>query len=339
MTTTPRTLLVLGGTSWLGGAVARLARDRGHEVTCLARGRSGAAPDGVRFVSADRWRPGAYDAVADRDWDSVLDVSWQPELVRGAVQALSGRAGHWVYVSSLSAYADDSVSGRDESDVLHPPWSGSGEAVIEDYGPAKVACEDACVEALGADRVLVARAGLIVGYGDRSDRFGYWPARVAGAVDSRETVLIPPRDLPVQVIDVDDLAAWLVHSVETETVGRFNATGDTLSFDDVLAACVEAAGTRPRFVAADGAFLADRGVEPWMGPESLPLWLPLEGYAGFSSRTNHAAKEAGLTVRPLLETAREALAWERELGLDRTDRSAGLSPDRERALLAELGDR
>src|SRR5512139_3570353 len=169
-------VLVLGGTSWLGGAVASLAVERGHRVTCLARGDSGTVPVGASHVRSDRWAPGAYDEVADRDWDAVVDVSWQPELVRSALDALAHRTRHWVYVSSISVYADHATPDADESAPVVDPWSGSGEVGLEAYGGAKVSCETSCRTALDSERLLVARGGLIVGYGDRSDRFGYWPA-------------------------------------------------------------------------------------------------------------------------------------------------------------------
>ena len=138
----PLDLLVLGGTSWLGGAVAQHALARGHRVTCLARGESGTPPDGVSWVRADRSAAGAYTEVASCDWNVVLDVSWQPDLVRSALAALAERARHWVYVSSCSVYADDSVPGEDEDAALHAAHPGSGVVPIEAYGPAKVACEE-----------------------------------------------------------------------------------------------------------------------------------------------------------------------------------------------------
>ena len=137
----PIDLLVLGGTSWLGGAVARDALARGHRVTCLARGEAGTPPEGVTWVRADRREPGAYDQVALRDWDAVLDVSWQPEQVRSALAAVAAHARHWLYVSSCSVYSDDATPGTDESAPTHPPYAGTGPADIETYGPAKVACE------------------------------------------------------------------------------------------------------------------------------------------------------------------------------------------------------
>jgi hypothetical protein len=187
---------------------------------------------------------------------------------------------------------------------------------------------------VGPTRLLVARAGLIGGYGDRSDRLGYWPGRIARAADD-EPVLVPARGADCQVVDVEDLAAWLVRGAEERLSGVFNAVGDVSTVGAVLDASAEAAGTSPRYVEATDDWLAAHEVDPWMGPESLPLWLPGPEYAGFMNRRNAAARAAGLTLRPLAETVRAALRWERERGLER-ERRAGLSPARERALLDEL---
>ena len=323
-------MLVLGGTSWLGGAVARHALERGHRVTCLARGESGEVPAGAELVVADRWQGDPYAEVR-RSWDAVLEVSWQPELVRAAVEALG--ATHWVYVSSASVYADDTVPNCDESAPRHPGWQGSGVADVEDYGPAKVACEDVVVAGT-ASHTLV-RPGLIVGYGDRSDRFGYWPARFARVATPEERVLSCRRDASCQVIDAEDLARWLVDCAEDRVGGHFNAVGDPMPLGSVLDLCAEAARTLAVLAPATDAWLAEQGVAPWAGEESLPLWLPQPEYAGFMTRTNQAAKDAGLRLRPLVETAESALRWEEEQGLDRP-RRAGLTPARERALLGKL---
>jgi 2'-hydroxyisoflavone reductase len=133
-------VLVLGGTAWLGGLTSRHAVERGLDVTCLARGSSGSVPEGVTWVRADRTDATAYDEVAARDWDVVVDVSWQPAFVRSALAALAERAGHWVYVSSISAYADGLEAGSDESAALAEPFAGDGPAGFEDYPGAKVAC-------------------------------------------------------------------------------------------------------------------------------------------------------------------------------------------------------
>lgn len=324
-------ILVLGGTSWLGGAVASRAADRGHQVTCLARGESGEVPAGTAHVVADRRLPGAYDEVATQDWDVVLDVSWQPAQVRSALSALASRARHWVYVSSISVYADQSTPGLDESAALVDPWSGSGEPGVEEYAGAKVSCETSCSSAMGEGRLLIARAGLIVGYGDRSDRFGYWPGRFARAYDA-QPLLVPPMDCPVQVIDVVDLARWLVDAAEGRVAGTFDATGPQLTFADVAAACQSVTGNRPALVEPREAWLVDAGVAPWAGPDSLPLWLPRQTHGGMAARKAHAVRESGLGTRPMTDTVGNSLRWERELGLDR-ERRAGLNPGREADLL------
>lgn len=325
-------ILVLGGTGWLGGRFAALATSAGHEVTCLARGESGTVPPGTRLVVADRWAEDAYDAVAGQDWDAAVEVSWQPGLVGGAVAALGDRVAHWVYVSSASVYSDD---GLPLSDELHPAWAGTGEAAREDYGPAKVACEQA-VLALGPDRVAVARAGLIGGYGDLSDRYGYWPARIALATGDRRRVLTPGLDSPTQVIDVDDLAGWLLHAATEPVAGVLDLVGATVPLREVLDLSARAAGSDPELVAVPDGWLVEQGVEPWMGPESLPLWIPGEEYAGFMLRDPGPAVAAGLRLRPLRDTVAATLAWETEQGLTRL-RRAGLSPARERELLAAWG--
>ena len=168
---------------------------------------------------------------------------------------------------------------------------------IEAYGPAKVACEEAVVAAMGAEHSALARAGLICGYGDRSDRFGYWPARVDRAGDG-EPVLVPPRDTPLQVIDVEDLAAWLVHLAEDRVPGAFNALGDVTTVGAVLDACDAATGRRPSYVEVGDGWLAEHEVKPWMGPESLPLWLPQPEYAGFMTRTQRRRTRCGAHPAP-----------------------------------------
>ncbi|HSV38526.1 MAG TPA: oxidoreductase [Nocardioidaceae bacterium] len=318
-------LLVLGGTSWLGGAVAEEAVAHGWDVTCLARGESGAVPAGATLMAADRWQPRAYDGLPE--FDAAVEVSWQPELVRTALASV--RATHWVYVSSISAYADGSSANE-----LLPAWAGTGLASREVYGEAKVACEEAYLAALPVERTLIARVGLIGGYGDRSDRLGYWPARIASAVGARREVLVPePTSGAVQVIDVLDLAQWLVLGAQTRVSGVFDVVGREASLQDVLDASVRAAGADPLFVPAAAEQLLAAGVRPWMGPESLPLWVPSDGAE--LSRDNSAAQAAGLVLRPLEATVSAALRWERELGLDR-ERTSGLSAEREIAILGSL---
>ncbi len=330
----PLQFLVLGGTSWLGGTVAALARDRGHEVTCLARGESGSVPPGVRHVRADRARPGAYDSVACQPWDVVLDVSWQPELVRSALSALAPTCDHWIYVSSVSVYADDTTPGSDETAPVHQPWPGRGHAEPSDYAGAKVSCETACQIGMG-EHLMVARAGLIAGPGDRSDRFGYWPARFDRVSDDSEAVLVPPLDTPAQVVDVRDLAAWLVDSGERRRCGVYDAVGPVRSLGDVLTECARATQKQPLLVEVDQEWLQAQNITPWMGTRSLPLWLPMPDHAGTMRRSNDRAVRAGLDFRPLASTVADTLAWERDLGLNRS-RQAGLAPWDEQTLLGKL---
>src|SRR5580693_4154085 len=285
-------VLVLGGTAWLGREVAEQAVRRGHAVTCLARGESGPVADGSVLVAADRREDGAYDRVRGRDWDAVVEVSWQPGLVRGALAALGDRAAHWSYVSSGSVYASNAISGADETTPLLPATERE-EAEIEQYGEAKVACEQSSVSVAG-DWLLIARAGLIGGPGDHSGRSGYWVARAA-------------RD----------------------------ALGPVMPFGDWLEQARAVGGHIGPVVEADPAWLVEQGVEQWMGPESLPMWVCEPGWEGFSARSGAAARTAGLRHRPRRELLADVLAWEREQGLDRP-RRAGLSAGRERELLAAL---
>ncbi len=323
-------ILILGGTAFLSAATARLALARGHQVTCLARGSNRRPQDGVRWVRADRDTGAeAYAGLAGERFDAVIDVATQPAHVRDAVAALAARSAHWTLVSTLSVYADDGTPGADESADTHPPLPGDRFTEMTDYGSAKVACERIVQEAL-AGRAHLCRAGLISGPGDPSDRFGYWPARFAR--DPADTVLVPDAPaMSVQVIDVDDLAGWLVDAAEAGVTGVLNATGDATSFDQVLRVSARVAGHHGRRVAVDPQFLLDHGVQYWAGPDSLPLWVPPD-HAGFGDRSNSAAKSAGMLLRPLDNVVARALAYERHLGPDR-ERRAGLDPVTEARIL------
>lgn len=316
-------VLILGGTGWLSGRIARRWLDEGATVTCLARGTR-PAPEGTVLVRGDRDDSGVYADLARRDWDQVVDISSQAAHVERAVDALGDRAARWTYVSSVSVYSDDTTTGADESAPRRPAARPGDEY---EYGAQKAASEDA-VGRLG-ERAFVVRPGLIVGDGDPSDRFGYWGAAFARA--GSEPVLLPPlAGRSGQVIDVDDLAAYVVTATRS---GAVNAVGDEHPLAVLLEAVRVAAGHTGDTVVAEEEWLLAHEVDYWAGPRSLPMWLPAE-MTGWMTRSNSAFHASGGRLRPLADTVERIVADERERGVDR-DRSAGLTRAEEWELLAD----
>jgi nucleoside-diphosphate-sugar epimerase len=257
-------------------------------------------------------------------------VSWQPGFVRAALAALATRARHWTYVSSVNVYAAFDTPGADESFPLREPVN-QDEADRELYGEAKVACELAGAAALG-DRLLVARSGLIGGPGDHTGRSGAWVARAARAPE--EPMLVPDTpDVPTQVVDVRDEAAWILDCAERGTAGAFDVVGPTVPFGEWVAMARRIGGHTGPVVHVPAEWLVERKVEQFMGEDSLAMWLVEPGWEGWSTRTGAAAVAAGLRHRDRAEVVADVLAYERAEGLDRP-RRAGLSPQREQDLLA-----
>lgn len=318
-------ILVLGGSVFLSKATAADAVARGHEVTCVTRGRSGVVPDGARHVVWDR----ADDVPAElatEEFDAVVDVSRIPSQVRKAVAAWP--TAHWVFVSTVNVYSDNETPDPDTSGPLV-------EAIEEDrdlaeepeaYGGMKVACERLVLA--GAARSMVVRPGLIVGPGDPTGRYSYWPERL---VDPGP-VLGPgdPADR-VQIIDVRDLAEWVVRSVESGQTGVLDGVGPVTRIGEIIAATAEGVGATPDVVWTGQVFLTEHEVQPWMGAGALPLWLPRPDYEGMMTHDHDASARAGLAVRPVAETARDTLAWLRATP-DAT--RTGLSREREAGVLA-----
>ncbi|MEQ6899862.1 NAD-dependent epimerase/dehydratase family protein [Nocardioides sp. YIM 152588] len=316
-------LLVLGGTVFLSHQVAAAAVARGHRVVCACRGRSGHVPTGAELVRWD-WREEPPAAVAEAAFDAVVQVGRLPGQVARAV-ALHPSAHH-VFVSSVSVYADDASPAGPGEGAVHEPLHEDVDLAErpEAYGPMKVACEE--VVRAGAAATVV-RPGLIVGPGDPTGRFSYWAQRLAAA-DPGERVLAPgaPDDV-VQVIDVRDLAAWIVTLAERGTVGTFDAVGEPVPLAGLLAA----AGSPAELAWVDAGFLAEHGVEPWSGPSSLPLWVPRPAYDGMLAHDPAPAVDAGLALRPLAETFADTAAW---LRAEPAAVVTGITPDQEAEVLA-----
>jgi len=316
-------LLILGGTQFLGRAIAAHARAMGHDVTCAARGVTGMVPPGARFIRVDRDEPDGLASLAGVEFDAVVDVSRHPGQVRRAVAVLKPRVAHWTFVSTVSVYADVSTIGqRAVTAPIRAPTAPEIEHSTEEtYDAAKVACEQAIGE-----NALICRAGLIVGPEDPTGRFTYWPMRLDRG---GEVLVAGTPDDAVQLIDVRDLAQWIVHAAQKGLTGCFDGIGSTRTRGRFLAECADALGSSCTFTWVDRAFLERQNIKRWAGPGSLPLWLPLPDYAGFNTRDTSPAREAGLTVRALSETARDTLSWARSAGGTVT----GLTADEERAAL------
>ena len=215
-------ILILGGTAFLSAEIARQAAAAGHDVTCLARGSAATPPDGTAWLQADRTDGRLAYEKASGDWDAVIDVARDPEQARDALEALAPAAAHWTAVSSCSVYADHSAPGADEEAALLPPLAPGTAFAPENYGEAKSAIEQHATTMAGA-KVHLCRAGLIGGPGDGTDRYGYWPARF-----SRDggPVLVPDiGGSATQIIDVRDLAAWILKAAGLGITGALNAVG------------------------------------------------------------------------------------------------------------------
>ena len=252
----------------------------------------------------------------------MLDVAaYMPDEARRAVEVLQGNVGRYVFVSSISVYADQSVPPVEGAAVAELQPGQEADEDPELYGARKAACERIVEEAFG-DAALVVRPGLIVGPHDPTGRFSYWPHRVARG----GKVLAPGSpDDQVQFIDVRDLAAWTVQATASSAGGTFNATGEPMRFGDLLEECRAVAGSDAAFTWVDSERLLAEEVGPWM---ELPLWLPLSEYAGIQQASVERARAAGLTYRPLADTIRGTLDQAQVVD------GVGLAPDRERELLS-----
>src|SRR5436190_4443722 len=259
-------LLLIGGTRFSGRALTGLALERGHDVTVFHRGTGDEDPwPDAEHVHGDRGE--GFGALAGRAFDAVADMcGYVPRELRASCSAFP-EAGLYAFASSLSVHRDDArPDATEDDDVYGPPFPDSEEIREDTYGPLKVASEVAVRDAFG-DRALVVRPGLIVGPHDPTDRFTYWPRRIAAG----GTVLAPaPRESPVQFIDARDLGAWIVHATEWALGGTYNATGEPTTFERLLETCKRVAGSAAEIRWVPGERLVQAGVGEWM---ELPLWI------------------------------------------------------------------
>lgn len=309
----PLNILILGGTGLTGPEQIDYALERGHKVTLFNRNRS--RPDmfkgQVDQLIGDLG--GDVSALAGKKFDVVLDnPTTLPFWVRNAAQHLKGNVGHYMFISTISVYPNNSVPGKDETDGTTPmpegvdPYTTVREHAGQYYGALKTFSEQEVARQYGAAHTII-RPGLIVGARDRSDRFVYWPVRI----DRGGEVLAPgtPND-PAQYIDSRDLAEFMIRLAEQKVFGTFNATGRTTTMGETLNGIKNAIGANATFTYVPADFLQAQGVRGW---RHMPIWLPPTGpTAGFLRRDVSKAIAAGLTFRPLADTAKVTLAWHKQ---------------------------
>jgi 2'-hydroxyisoflavone reductase len=322
-------LLILGGTVFLGRALVETALRRAHRLTLFNRGRSnpGLFPQ-VENLTGDR--DGGLAILRGRRWDAVIDTcGYLPRLVRASARALAGAVDHYTFISSISVYADFSQLDMDESAPLGKLQDDTEQVTGGNYGPLKALCEQAA-ESEMPGRVLVVRPGLIVGPHDPSDRFTYWPWRVMQGGE----VLAPGRPArQIKLIDVRDLAEWILDMLEKGATGTYNADGPAspCSMEDLLETCRTASGSQASFTWVSEPFLQEQQVGEWI---EMPLWVPETDpqYAGFFAVSNQKAIHAGLKFRPLIDTVHATQDWATARPAEYKWR-AGISREREAQLL------
>ncbi len=329
----PLRILILGGTGFIGPYQVRYALARGHTVTLFNRGRT----NPHLFPEIEKLRGDRNDdlsALEGRDWDVVIDNSATiPRWVRQSAQLLKNAAGQYLFVSSVSVFSDFSVVGLDENGPLHTLEDPTVEQITgETYGGLKALSEQEAQRAFPGGAVVV-RPGLIVGPGDPSGRFTYWPVRIERGGE----VLAPgnPTDL-VQFIDARDLAQWMVRLLEEGKTGVYNATGPEapLSIAEMLYGIRAATTADVRFTWVDADFLSEHEVRSW---QQMPVWIPpRDGMDGFAAVNCTKAIADGLRFRPLAVTARDTITWHESLPEDQQTVPGrfGITAEKEAGVLA-----
>ena len=326
----PKKILILGGTAYLGPEIVEAAQARGHVLTLFNRGKTnpGLFPD-IEKLRGDR--NGDLKSLEGRSWDAVVDTSgYVPRLVSMSATLLAPNVKQYVFISSISVFGENLKPGTAEDGPLATMPDETNEEVMKHYGALKALCEKAAEKAM-LGRAWNVRPGLIVGPGDKTDRFTYWPVRVA-----RGGEVLAPGDGtdPVQLVDVRDLAAWIVLGIEKNLTGVYNATGPDkkLTMKGMLDGIKTGVGGDATFTWVPAAFLEKKEVAPW---SDMPVWIPSRGgEEGFAQINCKKAIAAGLTFRPVAETAKDTVAWFKTLPEDRRGKlGAGISAEKEKELL------
>ena len=332
----PLRILILGGTGFIGPQQVEYALQRGHKLTLFNRGQTNTNlfPTVPRLIG-DRNDPNGHAALKKGTWDMVIDnPTTNPKWVRGAGEALKGRVGQYLFVSTISVFSDYSKPGMDENGPLHQP-TDIDQPFDRDarfYGPNKVRSEMEAKAQFGEEKLTIVRPGLIVGPGDLSDRFSYWPVRI----DKGGEILAPgtPND-PVQYVDVHDLSEWIVRCGENHTLGTFNATGpkSPTNIAEMLYGIKAVTTSDARFTFVPAEFLREQQVRAW---SEMPVWQPAMGPTlGFMQVNCQKAYAAGLTFRPLADTAKSTLDWYKTRPAAEQEKArAGIAPEKEKAVLA-----
>jgi 2'-hydroxyisoflavone reductase len=327
-------ILVLGGTIFLSRAVAELGVARGHNVTTFNRGRSGDRVAGARTITGDRSDPAALSQLTGLNFDLVFDTGYLPELVKASAELLEPNAGHYVFTSSINAYPGWPEQAAYQQ---HGTYDGDPDAIGEQvpegldeaapYGWRKVGAERAVLRAFGEHRSSILRAGLIVGPNDRAGRLPWWLHRVARG---GPTLAPGSPDDELRMIDARDLAEFAL----LQPAGTFEVTGPArqISRGQLLAEAREITGSDAEFIWVGDDHLAAAGVEGWT---ELPLWIPPAEAPGLWAADTTAAEAAGLACRTVRHTLQDTWDWMRSLegGWQPSERTPGLSPERERELL------
>jgi 2'-hydroxyisoflavone reductase len=327
----PRKVLVLGGTDFVGPAVVDAARARGDDVTIFHRGQTGSAPDGVRVVHGDRSNAADLDALTTETWDMVVDAwSRAPRVVLASARALEPHAARYVYISTISVYADAHEAVITEES---PTVDARPDADTTDYAADKRGAELAIESVFGIERSVFARPGLILGPRENIGRLPWWLRRIAAGGE----VLAPePRDLAVQYVDARDLAAFAIEASLNGAVNVLSRPGHT-TMDQVLELSREVTGSSASLTWVDAEFLLSNKVEPWT---ELPIWVPPIGeMASFYTCDSSLPLQSGLICRPARDTVQDTWSWLREhpdwQQVVSANRSrVGMTPEREAALLA-----